>query len=147
MKLYYIWDAYCGWCYGFKEALKLFVNNHSELEMEIISGGLFDQGNPISAYPHIPGANQQIAKLFNVDFGPGYEKVLADGSLVMSSYHAAAGFGTLKDNLPKQKWLQAADLLQNAFYQEGQSLSAPETYEKIAEQLQIAGPAFSQKLQ
>lgn len=103
MKLYYIWDAYCRWCYGFKEPLKAFVAKHPELDISILSGGLFDQGNPISAYPHIPVANQQIANLFQVTFGSDYQDLLEEGSFIANSYHAAAGFGVLKVHLPSDK--------------------------------------------
>lgn len=147
MKLYYIWDAYCGWCFGFKEALKPFVANHPELELEILSGGLFDQGNPISAYPHIPGANKQIAGLFGVEFGPAYEELLADGKLILNSYHAASGFGILKAFLPVEKWLEASEKMQIAFYQYGKSLSEISTYEEIANEFGIQSPTFSMKLQ
>lgn len=147
MKLYYIWDAYCGWCFGFKEALKPFVANHPEIDLEILSGGLFDQGNPLSAYPHIPGANKQIAQLFHVEFGPAYEELLRDGKLILNSYHAASGFGTLKAFLPKEKWLDAAEKLQMAFYHDGKSFSEIETYEEIASEFSIQNSTFSKSLQ
>lgn len=138
MKLYYIWDAYCGWCYGFKGILKDFMAKHPELKLEIISGGLFDQGNPMSAYPHIPEVNQQISQIFRVEFGKAYEKVLLDGSLVMNSYHAAVGFGLLKNALSQDRWLDLADALQTAFYKDGLSLSDVATYHRLAEQFGVA---------
>ena len=26
--LIYVWDAYCGWCYGFSESIKGFYKTH-----------------------------------------------------------------------------------------------------------------------
>ena len=43
MKVYYIFDSYCGWCYGFETILKPFVEAHPELEVTALSGGLFTQ--------------------------------------------------------------------------------------------------------
>lgn len=92
MKLYYIWDAYCGWCHGFGRVLVTFVNQHPELELVVLSGGLFDAGRRIGDYPHILSANQQINQIYGVIFGPAYQELLAQGDLVMNSLHAAAGF-------------------------------------------------------
>ena len=38
MKVYYIFDSYCGWCYGFETILKPFIEAHPELEVTALSG-------------------------------------------------------------------------------------------------------------
>lgn len=146
MKLYYIWDAYCGWCYGFKEILNPFVKNHPELEIDVLSGGLFNQGNKISNYPHIPATNQQIAEIYQVTFGKPYAKLLSDGQFVMESNKVAAAFGVVKEFLPNHKWLEAASLLQDEFYQNGNSLSQIDTYLTIAKTLNISHDTFYQQI-
>lgn len=133
MKLYYIWDAYCGWCYGFESILSPFMARHPELDLEIISGGLFDAQQPISAYPHIPRANQEISRIYGVTFGPAYQTLLQQGSFISSSYHAATGFSYLRDLAPASQHLALAAAMQKAFYQEGHSLSDPATYLNIAQ--------------
>ena len=35
MKVYYIFDSYCGWCYGFETILKPFIEAHPELEVTV----------------------------------------------------------------------------------------------------------------
>lgn len=67
MKVYYIWDAYCGWCYGFDKVFLQFIKNHDELDLEMISGGLFDN-KKISEFQHIERANMQISEIFGVEF-------------------------------------------------------------------------------
>lgn len=37
MKILYFWDAYCGWCYGFDKIFTKFYENHTDVEIEIIS--------------------------------------------------------------------------------------------------------------
>ena len=64
MKLYYIFDTYCGWCYGFESVLRPFVKAHPELEVEVISGGLFGEGKPLSAYSYMPLVNQKITGVY-----------------------------------------------------------------------------------
>lgn len=52
MKLIYVWDAICGWCYGFESVLTKFVRNHPELELKMVSGGS-DYGGPHKAYKRV----------------------------------------------------------------------------------------------
>lgn len=131
--LVYIWDAYCGWCYGFSNSLKALHEAHPELELTVLSGGLFtgEKKQPISAYPHIPGANARIGELTGAKFGERYEKLLEEGSFVLDSVAAARGLFALRFFAPDRAYYLAADM-QTAFYYEGKSLSDPETYREIA---------------
>lgn len=146
VKLYFFWDAYCGWCHGFKAILTPFMAQHPDLELDIISGGLFDQGNPISAYPHIPQANAQIEQLYGVTFGDAYQKVLTQGDYVMNSYHVATGFGILRDLLPQSQRLQLASDLQNAWYHDGKSLSDVSTYQDLARHYHLNVASVTDKI-
>ncbi|HFU4377376.1 TPA: DsbA family protein [Streptococcus suis] len=139
MKLYYIWDAYCGWCYGFGAHLKPLLQAHPDLELEIVSGGLFigEHSQPIVAYPHIPGANSRIADHYGVIFGQAYQSTLAEGKLVLNSLHPALALTYLKDRLPNNQHYAIVTAIQSAFYQEGLSLSDISTYGKIAEQFSL----------
>lgn len=132
-KLVYVWDAYCGWCYGFSKNLKELHEAHPELELTILSGGLFTGQNkqPISNYPHIPGANDRINKITGAKFGEKYKALLEDGLFVLDSEAAARGFAALKYFLPERAYYLAADM-QNSFYYEGKSLSDSKTYREIA---------------
>lgn len=146
MKLYYIWDAYCGWCYGFGQILDAFVEEHPELELVVLSGGLFDAGRRIGDYPHIPRANQQISQIYGVTFGPAYQEVLEQGDLVMDSLHAAAGFAVLKDQVASRLWIKLAKALQEAFYHQGQSLSVLATYQGVAERFGLDPVVIGQQM-
>lgn len=37
----YVWDAYCGWCYGFSNSIRTLHENHPEISLTLVSGGLF----------------------------------------------------------------------------------------------------------
>ncbi len=135
VRLTYAFDAYCGWCYGFGPALHEFAHGNADrIDLRVLSGGLFSgpAAGPISAYPHIPGANKRIAALTGVTFGPGYEKVLAEGARVMDSTDAAVGLVALRrEGAP----LSAAAALQHAWYVDGLDLSDVEVYRSIATDL------------
>ncbi|MFC4713561.1 DsbA family protein [Planococcus dechangensis] len=130
LELIYVWDAYCGWCHGFSNSLKEFHENHPELPLSVLSGGLFFS-QPIGNFPHIPEANQRIHQLTGAEFGPAYQSLLEDGTFVMDSQKAAIGFAALRSLAPDSTYYFAS-AMQQAFYHDGKSLSDPETYREIA---------------
>lgn len=133
LTLIYVWDAYCGWCYGFSKSLQAFHENHPELPLIVLSGGLFvgDRKQSIGAYSHIPEANKRISQLTGVEFGAPYQALLEEGSFVLDSEMAAIGFTALRSFAPNRA-VYVASSMQRAFYYEGKSLSDPETYREIA---------------
>ena len=135
VRLTYAFDAYCGWCYGFGPALHEFAQENAErLDLRVLSGGLFSgpAAKPISAYPHILGANKRIAALTGVTFGAAYETVLAEGTRVMVSTDAAVGLVALRRQTAP---LLAASALQHAWYVDGSDLSDVEVHRSIATDL------------
>lgn len=133
LALIYVWDAYCGWCYGFSKSLQAFHENHSELPLTILSGGLFvgHRRLPISTFSHIPEANKRISQLTGAEFGASYQTLLEKGTFVMDSEVAAKGFSALRFFAPERAYYLASSM-QRAFYYEGKSLSDPATYREIA---------------
>jgi putative protein-disulfide isomerase len=134
MKLIYVFDAYCGWCYGFAPAVDEFVRRHPDLDVEVISGGLFigPRRVPIREFGYVQGANAKISELTGVRFGSDYAALIADGSFVMDSVAAARGLAALRQSAP-ERGVELAAALQNAFYLDGRSLSDPATYRIVAE--------------
>ncbi|QYA26915.1 DsbA family protein [Gramella sp. MT6] len=132
--LIYIWDGYCGWCFGFSKELTKFVKNHPELPVTVLPGGLFtgDKTLTISHYSHILGANQRITQLTGVEFGEPYNRLLEEGSFVLNSEDAARGFVALRHFTPTKQY-DIANAMMKLFYQEGKSLSKPETFGEIAQ--------------
>jgi putative protein-disulfide isomerase len=133
LALIYVWDAYCGWCYGFSKSIRAFHENHPELPLTILSGGLFvgDRKQPIGAFPYIPEAHNRISQLTGAEFGIPYQMLLKEGTFVMDSEAAAIGFSALRFFAPECA-VHLASSLQRAFYYEGKSLSDPATYREIS---------------
>jgi hypothetical protein len=87
------------WCHGFDPALHEFAaTNADRIELRVLSGGLFtgSRALPMSAHPHIPGANERVTELTGVTFGDGHRAAPADGTVVMDSADAATGLVTLR---------------------------------------------------
>lgn len=133
MSLLYIWDAYCGWCYGFSRSLGEFHAKHPELPLTVLSGGLFagERKLPIDSFPHIPEANKRISQLTGAEFGESYQTLLEEGGILLDSEAAAEGFAALRHFAPARAYHLAASM-QHKFYYEGKSLRDPETYREIA---------------
>ncbi|MEU1627559.1 DsbA family protein [Streptomyces sp. NPDC020096] len=134
MKLVYVFDAYCGWSYGFAPTMNEIARRHPELPVEVVSGGLFTGARrvPIREFGYVQGSNAKISELTGVRFGPAYERLIADGSFVMDSEAAARGMAALHAAAPTRA-VHLAAALQEAFYVDGLSLSDPAAYRKIAE--------------
>ncbi|MCM2532308.1 DsbA family protein [Neobacillus pocheonensis] len=133
LALIYVWDAYCGWCYGFSKSLQAFHENHPELPLTVLSGGLFvgHKKLPIASFSHIPEGNKRISQLTGAEFGTPYQTLLEEGTFVMDSEAAAKGFSALRFLAPERAYYLASSM-QRAFYYEGKSLSDPATYREIA---------------
>jgi putative protein-disulfide isomerase len=134
MQLVYVFDAYCGWSYGFSRTLLEVAARHPELPVEVVSGGLFTGGRrvPIREFGYVQGANAKISELTGAEFGEAYERLIADGSFVMDSEDAARGMAALRQAAPARV-AELATALQSAFYASGQSLSSPQTYRTLAQ--------------
>lgn len=144
-KVTYAFDAYCGWCYGFGQAVHDFAAaNEERIELEVLSGGLFtgNRALPISAYPHIPGANAEISRLTGVPFGRGYVRTLREGTAVMNSAHPAAGLVALRRQDTKRA-LMAAGAIQRAWYIDGRNLSDVQVYRDVAAELGLDSQAVT----
>ena len=143
--LTYVFDAYCGWCYGFGPAFAALVEHVGDrAEIRVLNGGLFidDRARPIGSFGHIPQANGRISQLTGVTFGSSYEQVVREGTLVMDSLDAAAGFNALRNAAPERA-AELTSAVQRAWYRDGRSLSDPATYAQIAHVLGLDGDAVA----
>lgn len=68
------------------------------------------------------------------EFGPGFERLIADDSFVMDSEPAARGVAALRDAAP-DRIVELAAALQHAFYFDGLSLSERTTDRTLAERV------------
>lgn len=136
MKILYFWDAYCGWCYGFNKLFTEFYKNHTDIEIEIVSGGLYilENSNKISEYTF---KNEEIVDMYKVEFGEAYNKVAEEGELVLNSVQPAIALNTVKELIPNSKLLDFAYDMQKKFFIEGKSLSEVGTYLELCEKYDL----------
>jgi len=145
----YVMDAYCGWCWGLSARLLEFeAANRDRVAFTAISGGLFTGARvaPISAYAQIPEANARIAALTGARFGSAYEALVKAGTTVMNSLDAAVALAVLR-TLEPDRAIHWAHQLQQAFYEDGLSLSEHATIARIAAEGGLDREAVLRRLQ
>ncbi|HWH08666.1 MAG TPA: DsbA family protein [Candidatus Thermoplasmatota archaeon] len=131
-RLLYVFDAYCGWCWGFREAVEGFAAAHPDLPMDVVSGGLFvgERRRPLRSMTFIPEANARLTQMTGATFGPGYEALLGT-DFTPDSTGAAAGFAALRAQAPARA-LELAGRVQAAFFRDGLSLHDAGTFRRVA---------------
>lgn len=151
VKLIYVYDALCGWCYGFSPVMEKFAQQHQkELEVQVVSGGMVtgDRVGPIGEVaPYISWAYKDVEKATGVTFGKDFlEGTLKDGQAIFTSLPAALALAVFRTQLPEQS-LAFAARLQKAIYWEGTPPLDWEAYGKMAEEFGLEAAPFVAALQ
>jgi len=141
--LYYCYDAYCGWCYGFSPVIKkIWADYKDQLAFDVLSGGMLISEKPAhigGMAGYINGAYQNVEELTGVKFGPDYLWHIKNPDL--SDWHPdsekpAIALCVLKDLQPDNAVPFAADL-QYSLYFEGRDLCDDEAYRHLTEKYQL----------
>lgn len=121
MKLIYVFDPLCGWCYGFSPVIQEFVDNHPELELEVISGGMVvgDRVGPLADIaPYMRRAYKDVEDRTGVRFGKPYlDELFSEAKMIMNSEPASLALAVIKKEIEDpRKHLEFAGKVQKAIY-------------------------------
>jgi putative protein-disulfide isomerase len=150
--LYYCYDAYCGWCYGFSPVILRIEKDFSgTLAFETLSGGMIPRTSAkhISAIAafirnHYPTVEEHTGIRFGEDFlWHVRHPELSDWQ--PHSEKAAAALCILKEHHPERSIAFAA-ALQHALYAEGRDLTDDEAYRHLLPTFDIPDTDFYDKL-
>jgi len=134
-KIIYVFDALCGWCYGFSPVIKAVNENYcDQFNFEVLSGGMMlgeKEGRIGLIAPYIKSAYKQVEETTGIVFGEPFLHELDKGQLYFGSEFPAIGLAVLKSHLPDQA-VHLAHELQNCIYFDGKGPSDPEVYRFIA---------------
>ena len=146
LKVIYVWDAYCGWCYGFDSVLLPFLKAHPELEILTISGGLFagDSVTSLGELGFIKKANESITEFMGTPFGDAYNTLLDEGTEMLNSAQPVAVYSAFREHLSGIALVSLIHDLQKKFFIDGKSLSKAKTYLELLEKYGLAA-FFSEK--
>lgn len=136
--LHYIYDAYCGWCYGFSPVVQQLADKYPDtLEVEVWSGGMIidDRVEPIGRMAeYILSSYPRVEAMSGVSFGQPYVELLRKGEDVSNSLLPAKAVKAVKVLFP-EKQLAFARAVQRSYFSEGKSLNDPQLYPQIAADL------------
>jgi len=149
--LYYCYDAYCGWCYGFSPVIKKIAENNPSLPIDVLSGGMIlsEKPVPISATAgYIQKAYQTVEEYTGIKFGTDYLWHINNPDMsdwFPDSEKPAVALCIFKEYYPERQVEFASDL-QYALHYEGRDLTDDEAYRELLEKYSIQAETFYTKL-
>lgn len=149
--LFYCYDAYCGWCYGFSNVMTQIVEQFPDLQIEVLSGGMVLPEEPVhisATAGYIQSAYKTVEEYTGVSFGPDYLWHINHPDLSDWYPHSekpAIALCIFKEIYP-EKQVEFATDLQKALHFEGRDLTDNESYKHLLEKYSIQPEMFYEKL-
>jgi putative protein-disulfide isomerase len=142
----YIYDALCGWCYGFSPVVKaLYEKYQNKITFDVVSGGMITGARvqPIAVMRgYIRSAYPSVESMTGVKFGKAYFENILDGNTYISnSEKPSVALCVIKSLQPKSTVAFAA-ALQTALYHDGQDLNDDRVYAPLAEAFNLDADQF-----
>lgn len=148
--IYYVYDALCGWCYGFSPVITEFYEKHKdEFNFQVLSGGMVTGSRigPVSQVAgYISDAYQQVEELTGVEFGEAFLEELLPTNEIFTSEPAAMAMALVRDQKPALQ-IPFATRLQKAIYYEGMPPADWMTYGQCAAEFGFDAEEFAEKMQ
>jgi len=149
-KLIYVYDALCGWCYGFSPTMEKFAKVHQEeIEVEVWSGGMVtgERIGPIGEVAgYISQAYKQVEQATGITFGDAFlNGTMKEGTAIFTSVPPSIAMTILKEAKPEEQ-LAFASSLQKAIYFDGMEPNDTAGYGKIAASYGLHADEFVQKM-
>ena len=150
--IYYCYDAYCGWCYGFSPVMKRIAEEYkAKMAFDVLSGGMILPETPQHfsvMTKFIQGAYKQVEELTGITFGEDFLWHVLNPDKTdwyPSSEMPAIALCILKEYQP-DKAVQIASDLQYALNYEGRDLTDKEAYRHLLPKYGVPEETFYTKL-
>ena len=146
MKIVYIYDALCGWCYGFSPVIRRLYNSlGDQTEFDVLSGGMMTGARvqPISAsMAYIEQAAKTVEAHTGVQFGEAYRtNILRPGTYLSNSEKPGMAMTLLKAILPTRA-VEFAGTIQHALYRDGIDINVDANYAPLVASYDIDPDEF-----
>jgi len=137
MRIIYVYDALCGWCYGFSPVIKQFYEKYKDkVEFEVVSGGMVlgDRIGPIGEVAgYIRWAYKEVENRTGVTFGEAFlHDTMAKGTAIFTSIPPAIAMCVFRERYPNYV-IPFAGSLQKGIYFDGIDPEDLTAYGEIAE--------------
>jgi putative protein-disulfide isomerase len=152
VQTFYIYDPYCGWCYGFSPVIKRIAEEYKDrLQFDVLSGGMILNDQPQHFAPlakYIQGAYKQAEEITGIKFGEDFLWHVfhpEETDWFPDSTLPAIALCIFKEYLPDMPVEIASDL-QYALNFEGRDLTDKEAYRHLLDKYNIPAEEFYTKL-
>lgn len=151
MKIYYITDPMCGWCFGFTPVMmKLQTEHAAQYEIEVVSGGMITGENvgPMREQKrkYISTAYHRVEELCGVKFGKAYiNGALQNPATTENSETPTAALEVLREGR-RQQSLEIFHAIQNTLFADGRDPSDVISYLDVAEKFGVDSLRFTQAM-
>jgi len=146
--IFYCFDAYCNWCYGFSPVITQIANDFSTtVSFEVLSGGMIitDTPKPVAVIADYVLTNcKTVEEHTGIKFGEDFLWHMKNPDLsdwFPSSEKPAIALCVFKEYYPDKQIAFAADL-QYALQYEGRDLCDDEAYRHLLEKYAISATEF-----
>lgn len=150
--LYYCYDAYCGWCFGFSPVIRAIEEEyHDKIVFDVLSGGMIlpEKPSPISLMAgYIQKAYKTVEEHTGIRFGKDWLWHIENpdqSDWFPSSEKPSIALCIFKEYKPELAVTFAGEL-QYALHEEGRDLCDDEAYRHLLDKYQIPENEFYQKL-
>ena len=151
LTLYYCYDAYCGWCYGFSPVMTKIAGENPDLTIEVLSGGMILPQEPAhidTMAGFIEKAYPTVEEYTGIKFGEDFLWHIRNPDLsdwYPNSEKPAIALCIFKEIYPDRQVEFAADLQYSLNY-EGRDLTDDEAYRHLLEKYSIQPELFYSRL-
>ncbi len=149
--VFYVYDALCGWCYGFSPVMQEFKKRHEEdFNFRVLSGGMVtgERVGPISKVAaYIKDAYHDVEERTGVKFGEEFiQKLMNESQDIFTSVPPAMALALFRTQQPESE-IEFAGRMQSAIYYQGLPPGEWNTYGECASEFGINAEEFTRKLQ
>jgi len=146
MRLLYVFDALCGWCYGFSSVMdQLHDEFSSSLPFEVISGGMVigSKVGPIKEVAgYIADSYKTVEEKTGVKFGRDFlDGTLKSGQVIFDSFPPAKALRIFKEFKPEET-IQFASEIQRATFYDGMDPGDFDLYSRMVEKYGVSKQDF-----
>ena len=150
--IYYCYDAYCGWCYGFSKVITRIADEYKDqVTFDVLSGGMILPEEPRHFAPmakYIQTAYKRVEELTGTRFGKDFLWHVfhpEETDWYPDSTKPAIELCIFKDYYPDKAVSMASDL-QYALNYDGRDLTDDEAYRHLLHKYHIPEEEFYTKL-
>lgn len=150
--IYYCYDPYCGWCYGFSKVMTQIAAEYGDkIAFDVLSGGMILSDEPQHIAPmakYIQTAYKQVEETTGIEFGQDFLWHIfhpEESDWYPDSTMPAIALCIFKEYYPDKAIFIASDL-QYALNYEGRDLTDKEAYRHLLHKYHIPEEEFYTKL-